>query len=65
MVSKAAPDEAEGKKEPVIYSTRMLSSITADQAGAKELITNVELKQNSDLLVCNEHSSMSPSRGFS
>ena len=55
MVSKMTPIGTAGMKEPSINSARMLNIIAADQAGVMNLITDADLKQNSELLV-HDHS---------
>ena len=47
MVYKLAPDGTDGNKEPLIYSTRMLSSIPVNQAGAMKLKINVKQQTQS------------------
>ena len=65
IVSKTAPDGTDGNKDALILSTRMLSLVAADQAGATELTIKFKLKQNSNFLVRNKQPSTSPSRGSS
>ena len=57
-------NNTDGDKEPLINSTRMSSIIADDQAGATDLISNAELKQNSNLFVFDVQSSTPLSRGF-
>ena len=54
MMSETAPNGTVGDKEPLIYFTRMVSSIAADQAGATELKPDVKLKQKSQFVVRNK-----------
>ena len=65
MVSKTTPGSTDGNKEPLIYSTRMLSFIAADQAVATELTIDVKLRHNSKCLVRNEQLNTLPLRGSS
>ena len=53
MMSKMAPIDTGGVKEPSINSTRRLNIIAADQVGVMNLIVDAELtlKQNSKVFV--------------